>query len=408
MNHNKGFAPIVAIIMAVIVIAGGIGGYVYLNKDKSILSNKIDNSSPSSDVDDIDQILNYTNLLTGEKGTTTLRILQEESELSPAKRVVVKNFDNIVCSNSDYVAVKTIYGYTNYRWDGRTIGDVIDYNDFLHNPKEIGIELNPESYAKLRKEIYGDGFFPQKNADLNKIKDLTCLTHFNGRELSITDVSPLAKLRNLTYLDLGNNYKISDLTPLANLTNLKRLNLEYNNITNITPLVSLIKLENLDLRSNKISDITSLANLTNLRTLGLDVNTSEVTITDLSPLIRLDKLITLFLNFYPNATKESKEKFKLDVSSIAELNNLEYLSASNAGLTDIDIQLLSDLTKLNGLGIAFNKITNIAPLLKLNNLKDVSIVGNKILASQCIELKQNMGKDADIDCYSLPDYHYSD
>ena len=47
---------------------------------------------------------------------------------------------------------------------------------------------------------------------------------------NITDITPLAKLENLEYLELFLNH-ISDLTPLEGLTHLRDLNLCYNSIT---------------------------------------------------------------------------------------------------------------------------------------------------------------------------------
>ncbi|TGD19832.1 MucBP domain-containing protein [Levilactobacillus suantsaiihabitans] len=51
----------------------------------------------------------------------------------------------------------------------------------------------------------------------------------------ITDISPLAGLKQLEYVDLSGN-RISDLTPLAGLTNIKELYLAYNQITDFSVL----------------------------------------------------------------------------------------------------------------------------------------------------------------------------
>ena len=54
---------------------------------------------------------------------------------------------------------------------------------------------------------------------------------------SISDLSPLAGLTNLTQLWIGGN-SISDISPLAGLTNLTSLTLEVNRISDISPLVA--------------------------------------------------------------------------------------------------------------------------------------------------------------------------
>ncbi|WP_258115536.1 MucBP domain-containing protein [Levilactobacillus yiduensis] len=51
----------------------------------------------------------------------------------------------------------------------------------------------------------------------------------------IVDISPLAGLRKLEYVDLSGN-RISDITPLAGLTNIKELSLAYNGITDFSVL----------------------------------------------------------------------------------------------------------------------------------------------------------------------------
>ena len=97
---------------------------------------------------------------------------------------------------------------------------------------------------------------------------------------SISDLSPLAGLTNLTRLSLDNN-NISDLSPVAGLTQLVDLQLYGNNITDISVVSGLTNLTELLLGGSSIVDISAVAGLTNLRYLHLDTNN----ITDLSPLV---------------------------------------------------------------------------------------------------------------------------
>ena len=81
---------------------------------------------------------------------------------------------------------------------------------------------------------------------------------------SVSDLSPLAGLTNLTWLRLRNN-SISDISALAGLTNLTWLNLGGNlMISDISVLSDLTNLTSLYLYGNSISDISALASLTNL------------------------------------------------------------------------------------------------------------------------------------------------
>ena len=68
----------------------------------------------------------------------------------------------------------------------------------------------------------------------------------------------LAGLVHLTKLDLGNNFILADLSPLAGLVNLQYLNLRGNNIADITPLQGLVQLKAVNLGENRIVDLKPL------------------------------------------------------------------------------------------------------------------------------------------------------
>ena len=69
---------------------------------------------------------------------------------------------------------------------------------------------------------------------------------------NIEDISPLAQLPHLTWVNLHKN-NIKDLKPLKNLVNLESVNLSYNNIRDIRPLFDLNKLNYVNLVGNKNS-----------------------------------------------------------------------------------------------------------------------------------------------------------
>ena len=136
-------------------------------------------------------------------------------------------------------------------------------------------------------------------SDLSPLAGLTNLTWLRLRNNSISDISPLAGLTNLTYLNLGGNLMISDISPLSGLTNLETLWLYANSISNLSPLAGLTNLRLLSLWFNSVSDISPLAGLTNLRHLWLsnssyalpqtgfltDSSFNNNSISDLSPLV---------------------------------------------------------------------------------------------------------------------------
>ena len=167
-------------------------------------------------------------------------------------------------------------------------------------------------------------------SDISPLGGLTNLTDLSLERNEISDISPLARLNNVEILELGHN-SISDISPLANLTNLTRLYLNNNSISDISPLANLTNLTRLYLNNNSISDISPLANLTNLTRLFLDTNP----ISDISPLANLTNLEGLFLN--NNSIS--------DISPLAGLNNLEGLWLDSNSIMDI-----SPLVANTGLG----------------------------------------------------------
>jgi internalin A len=156
--------------------------------------------------------------------------------------------------------------------------------------------------------------------------------------------------------------EISDLSPLASLKNLNYLWLLGNNISDLTPLQELIKLTDLEININQISDISPLQALTNLT----ELNLSENQISDITPLKKLNKLTVLVLdNNYIN-----------DISPLKNLNKLVNLGLSANNISDFTP--LYDLGKLSNLDISYNQITDLKVLQPLKYINKLCISGNPI------------------------------
>ena len=207
--------------------------------------------------------------------------------------------------------------------------------------------------------------------DLTGLEHATNLTNLDlgteyveGHEVnsnSVSDLSPLVGLINLTWLRLRNN-SISDLSPLARLTNLTELNLGSNlMISDISALSGLTNLETLWLYGNSLSDISPLAGLTNLRSLILWFNS----ISDLSPLAGLTNLT--WLGLYNNLIS--------DLSPLAGLTNLGYLGLSN-------FSIVLPTTGLTDLSLNNNSISDLSPLVANTGLEGrglfVDVWGNPL------------------------------
>jgi internalin A len=79
---------------------------------------------------------------------------------------------------------------------------------------------------------------------------------------------------------------LTDISPLANLTELTNLNISYNQINDISALASLTKLEALGMSLNQISDLSPLSALP-LSVLYADTNQ----ITDITPLVTIPTFV---------------------------------------------------------------------------------------------------------------------
>ena len=103
-----------------------------------------------------------------------------------------------------------------------------------------GLEL-----AHNLKELYIRGEYINREGNVNN---------------AITDVSPLAGLRQLTHLYLSSN-AITDVSPLKGLKQLRHLDLTTNRIVDVSPLAGLRQLTVLYLANNDISDVSPLVEL---------------------------------------------------------------------------------------------------------------------------------------------------
>ena len=279
----------------------------------------------------------------------------------------------------------------------------------LYLPSDSKIsDLSPLSgLTNLKKlRISGDN----NNSSVNSISDFTPLAGLTGLEdlqiagSSISDLSFLENLTNLTSLRLQGFLDIQDLSPLTNLTKLQRLWIRSggNNGTfyldDLSPLSSLTGLEELQLHAEGISsfawasgmtellrlecsggeatysDVDALAGLTKLQTLRLPIRSSGDNIApydiqglagltelvsldipcgvkDLTPLENLTKLT--YLSFHNGGNIQGSDKSLEPLRNLTNLTQLEF----NVDMYDdaprtIDISPLAGLTKLNVLVIS--------------------------------------------------------
>lgn len=143
-------------------------------------------------------------------------------------------------------------------------------NDISNNLKtltlsKVKVSKIPEHLEMLilsRCELSSDVILP------------STLIYLNIEMSSLSDVTFVSNLPNLTHLLLNNN-NISDVSPIGTLIKLHTLDLSHNNISDISPLCELVDLKELSVSSNKIENIYVLMHLTNLTHIDLVSNRTK-------------------------------------------------------------------------------------------------------------------------------------
>lgn len=140
----------------------------------------------------------------------------------------------------------------------------INFTGFPFFPKLLSLDLSRNGNERGKNGSNSD-FGLINVASLNK---LTTLTHLDLHSNSIEDISHLASLTDLTFLDLGYNYAYDDDTWIP-FSGTKPI---VGSIYNIEALSTLTKLTFLNLSRTNITNFSFLANLDNLSSLNIDTN----------------------------------------------------------------------------------------------------------------------------------------
>ena len=232
-------------------------------------------------------------------------------------------------------------------------------------------------------------------ADTITASEMETLTRLQAPNADIRDLTGLELATNLTRLNLGgesvgseyvNSNTISDLSPLAGLTNLTQLDLWGNNISDISALASLTNLAGLWLGVNSISDISVVADLTHLINLGLEGNN----ISDISAVAGLTNLN--WLNLGANSI--------LDVSVVANLANLTWL---NLGSNNVfDVSALAGLTQLKMLYLWDNSISDLSPVEGLTDLTFLLLRDNRITDISALVANMGLGSGDTVNVWRNP------
>lgn len=175
------------------------------------------------------------------------------------------------------------------------------------------------------------------------IKDLDDITELNIQSNS-------SVITNIKECEIPEEYQnkidlITSMKDIDNFNNLNKIAITANKINSIYTYKNSSSISFLDLSLNKLRDLSGIENYSNLTNFDFTDNYIE----NLKPLNNLTKLISLNLsNIGPPA------------------DNIDGCYSSN-----IDIDVISELTNLESLDIINSNINNISSLNKLKNLKNI-------------------------------------
>ena len=199
----------------------------------------------------------------------------------------------------------------------------------------------------------------EKAKSLSKFKNLEELSTTTCDISNIDFLKNMPKLNDLT-LDVRN---IKDLSPIGSCTELKHLELKGEDYDNLNFLNDLNSLEWLEIVGSGVKDIETLRQKDTIELLRIYINTLE----DKSAISEMEniKSLTIF----------SKELS--DCSALSTCTGLEIISLSGCEKLD-NLEFIDDLDKLEEISLDGTSITNFEPLLKVKNLKKVTVSKNQL------------------------------
>lgn len=243
--------------------------------------------------------------------------------------------------------------------------DTVVYTNDLWKITEFTVPMDAAVYSDLSRLTHLSKLTVY-NANASEMGFLSGLTQLE--ELTITGcalekqtVNVIGAMSSLTHLTLA-QCSLSDITSLAGLSGLKYLDLSYNTLQDLSALRAMTNLETLYLSHNAIKDLSDLSGLSGLMTLNVSYNS----IGSILPICSNRNLVNL------NVSNNLLE----DLADLDLLPALEVLNASYNKLTGITV--LGRCTSLTELDLSNNTIEDISSLENLDDLMELNCAYNHI------------------------------
>ena len=224
------------------------------------IRNPINLSLPDSNFSDgklkqLSLLINLTHLDLSSNNITDLKSLSG-----------LKNLTSINLSGNNITNIKPIESLiklTNLNLSNNNITDIKSISGLKHLTNlDIGnYNLNDNNVNSFFLNIITSYLQTIRINNADRSSAIMDLLRKIGIGNNVTDLTPIAGLKNLTILELtGNN--VSDLKAISGLKKLTKINLSYNHVTDLRPISGLRNLKRLDLNSNDVADLRPLTGLT--------------------------------------------------------------------------------------------------------------------------------------------------
>lgn len=261
------------------------------------------------------------------------------------------------------------------------------YTDELWVVENFTVPSEAESYEDLKFLPYLKNLeIPQgSNGDLLVLAALPRLESLSiqGRKLTPEELTTIAGRRNLTSLSLP-NCSLSSITELEALTELTYLDLTDNTLRNLAPLSGMNALKELYLANNAVNSLEALKPLKNLEVLDVSYNSLHTleqiygtaslrilragnnqigSILGISDLYRLKELDLSHNNL-------------TEVKMLTALTDMEVLNLSNNAIPSV--LGLETMVHLHNLDISYNLITELPPFAKTAELVSIDLSHNQV------------------------------
>ena len=239
------------------------------------------------------------------------------------------------------------------------------------------------------------------------VVDMLLLIQLNAPNADISDLTGLQHATNLRLLNLGtefveeqriNTNSISDISPLAALTDLTSLRLDNNSISDLSPLVENTGLGNgdkVDVRENFLNAQSINTHIPALQSRGVTVDFDSI-------IVRPEDIAQTVDIPDPNlhaAIAAARGKMPNDPITVADMAILTELVARNANISDLTgLELATNLMRLHLNGeyteaeeryTNSNSVSNLSPLAGLTHLTKLELHNNSI--SDLSPLVENTG-----------------